>query len=142
MFRFERLRVWHKANDLYEVVDGACDGFRGRARFILADQIRRAALSVSSNIAEGSGRETTKESRHFFTIAKGSAFEVVSIATICYRRGLMSTEVYRDICGRAEDITKMLSGLKRIPQSEPQGSGSELQSGRGSRLAARGSTNG
>jgi hypothetical protein len=110
MVRFERLRVWHKANDLYEVVDGACDGFRGRARFILADQIRRAALSVSSNI--------------------------------CYRRGLMSTEVYREIYGRAEDITKMLSGLKRIPQSEPQGSGSELQSGRGSRLAARGSTNG
>jgi four helix bundle protein len=119
MFRFERLRVWHKANDLYEAVDVACDGFRGRARFILADQIRRAALSVSSNVAEGSGRETTKESRHFFTIAKGSAFEVVSIATICHRRGLMSTEGYRDIYGRVEDIAKMLSGLKRVSQSEP-----------------------
>ena len=78
--------------------------------------MRRAALSVSSNIAESSGRETKKESLHFFTIAKGSAFEVVSIATICYRRGLMSQEGFRDLYGRVEDITKMLSGLKRVSQ--------------------------
>jgi four helix bundle protein len=98
------------------VVDGACDQFRGRGRFILADQISRAALSVSSNIAEGSGRETAKDSRHFFTVAKGSAFEVVSIATICHRRGLIPDEGYHDIYGRVEDIVKMLSGLKRVSQ--------------------------
>lgn len=116
MFRFERLRVWQKAVDLYDVVDDLCSGFRGRARFILADQIRRATLSISSNIAEGSGRETRKESLHFFTIAKGSAFEVVSIATICHRRGLIPIERYRDLYGRVEDIAKMLSGLKRSSQ--------------------------
>jgi four helix bundle protein len=117
MFRFERLRVWHKAVGLYGAVDELCDRFRGRARFILADQIRRAALSISSNIAEGSGRETRKESAHFFTIAKGSAFEVVSIATICHQRGLIPVGGYRDIYGRVEDIAKMLSGLKRTSQS-------------------------
>jgi four helix bundle protein len=116
MFRFERLRVWHKAVDLYDVVDELCDGFRGRTQFILADQVRRAALSVSSNIAEGSGRETKKESLYFFTVAKGSAFEVVSIATICQRRGLISNERYSDLYGRVEDIVKMLSGLKRAAQ--------------------------
>jgi four helix bundle protein len=68
MFRFERLRVWHKAVDLYAAVDEACEGFRGRGRFVLADQMRRAALSVSSNIAEGSGRETKKDSQHFYSI--------------------------------------------------------------------------
>jgi four helix bundle protein len=116
MFRFERLRVWHKAVDLYGAVDELCERFRGRARFILADQIRRAALSISSNIAEGSGRETRKESAHFFTIAKGSAFEVVSIVTISHRRGLIPIEGYRDIYGRVQDIAKMLSGLKRASQ--------------------------
>jgi four helix bundle protein len=79
--------------------------------------MRRAALSISSN-AEGSGRETTKESRHFFTIAKGSAFELVSIATVCHRRGLIPTEGYRGVYGRVEDIAKMLSGLKRVSQTQ------------------------
>ncbi|RPH39733.1 MAG: four helix bundle protein [Planctomycetota bacterium] len=87
MFRFERLRVWHKAVDLYEVIDAACEGFRGRARFILADQMRRSALSISSNIAEGPGRETTKESRHFFTIAKRAGQ---------HRYGLPSTRLDSD----------------------------------------------
>ena len=117
MFRFERLRVWHKAVDLYAAVDKVCEGFRGRGRFVLADQMRRAALSVSSNSAEGSGRETKKDSQHFYTIAKGSAFEVVSIATICYRRGLIPNEGYRDIYAQVEDIAKMLSGLKRVSQT-------------------------
>ncbi len=117
MFRFERLRVWHKAVELYDIVDEASDKFPGRARFVLADQMKRAALSISSNIAEGSGRETAKESQHFYTIAKGSAFEVVSIATVCQRRRLFSTEQYHDLYGRVEDIAKMLSGLKRIQQT-------------------------
>ncbi|HSB81929.1 MAG TPA: four helix bundle protein [Candidatus Methylomirabilis sp.] len=114
MFRFERLRVWHKAVELYDTVDDVGRSFSQRAQFVLLDQMRRATLSISSNIAEGSGRETTKESQHFYTIAKGSAFEVVSIATVCHRRGLIPTERYRDIYGSVEDITKMLSGLKRV----------------------------
>ncbi len=46
MFRFERLRVWHKAIELYDVVDCAAAGFRGRSRIILGDQIQRATLSI------------------------------------------------------------------------------------------------
>jgi four helix bundle protein len=79
--------------------------------------MRRAALSVSSTIAEGSGRETKKDSLHFYTVAKGSSFEVVSIATVCHRRGLIPDEGYRDLYARVEDIAKMLSGLKRVSQT-------------------------
>jgi four helix bundle protein len=114
MFRFERLRVWHKAIELYDAVDDMAEGLTGRDRLILADQLRRAALSVSSNIAEGSGRETVKDSQHFYTVAKGSAFEVVSVAAVCQRRGRISSEKYREIYQRVEDIAKMLSGLKRV----------------------------
>ena len=114
MFRFERLKVWHKAVELYDVVDELADGFPAKARFALADQLRRATLSVSSNIAEGSGRETTKESWYFYTVAKRSTFEVVSIATICQRRNLMTSAQYQNIYGRAEEISKMLTGLKRF----------------------------
>ena len=50
-------------------------------------------------------------------MAKGSAFEVVSIATVCERRRLMTTEKYREVYGRAEEISKMLTGLKRFSGS-------------------------
>ncbi len=114
MFRFERLKVWHKAVELYDVVDEVADNFPPKARFTLVDQLRRAALSVAANIAEGSGRETTKESRHFYNVAKGSAFEVVSIIMVCRRRGMITPERYQDIYGRTEEISRMLTGLKRV----------------------------
>ena len=113
MFRFERLKVWHKAVELYDLVDQAAEGFPARVQFSVADQLRRAGLSVPSNIAEGSGRETARESRHFYTMAKASTFELVSIATVCQRRSLITTEQYDEIYGRAEEISKMLTGLKR-----------------------------
>ena len=113
MFRFERLRVWHKAVELYDVIDDVAQQLRSRPHFFLADQLRRAALSVASNIAEGTGRETNRDAQHFFTVAKGSAFEALSISTICHRRGLISPDRFQEIYGRVEDISKMLSGLKR-----------------------------
>lgn len=137
MFRFERLRVWHKAIDLYDVIDNVVERLPGRPRIILGDQLRRATLSISSNIAEGTGRETIRESQHFYTISKGSAFEVVSLATVCHRRGLISADQHRAIYGQVEDIAKMLSGLKHSDRQSPPPP-SESAS-RGSRLAARGS---
>ena len=117
MFRFERLKVWHKAVEFFDIVDEVAEGFPARVQFSVADQLRRAALSIPSNIAEGCGRETAKDSRHFYSVANGSAFEVVSIATVCERRGLMTAEQYRDIYAWAEEISKMLTGLKRFPGS-------------------------
>ena len=114
MFRFERLKVWHKALELYDVVDVVTDGFPDKARSAIVDQLRRAALSVSSNIAEGAGRETVRESRQFYNVAKASAFEVVSIAMVCQRRKLMTPAQGQDIYGRSEEISKMLTGLKRV----------------------------
>lgn len=115
MFRFEQLKVWHKAVEICDAVDGIADGFPPKVRFWLADQFRRAALSVSSNIAEGSGRETPKEFRHFLSVAKGSVFEVVSIAFICRRRGLITDTQHADLYSQAEEISKMLTALKRTP---------------------------
>ncbi len=117
MFRFERLRVWHKAVELYDIVDNVACKLPTRTAFALADQLRRAALSVSANIAEGSGRETSKDSAHFFTVAKASTYEVVSVASVCQRRGLITVDQYQGIYGRAEDVARMLTGLKRAPTS-------------------------
>jgi four helix bundle protein len=74
--RFEDLEVWRKAEDLAVAVYSAC-GMPPFARdFALRDQIRRASISVMSNIAEGFERYSRAEFRHFLSIARGSAAEV------------------------------------------------------------------
>ncbi len=115
MFRFEDLKVWHKAVELFAVIDTLADSLPGQSRFGLADQLRRAALSISSNIAEGAGRETVKEFQHFLTIAKGSLFEVVSIVSVCKERKFIEGIQYSHIYSRAEEISKMLTALRQRP---------------------------
>jgi len=70
MFKFERLEVWKKAVSLYEQIMLVSRTIEQRDQFSLGEQLRRAALSVSTNIAEGTGREGEKEGRYFFNIAK------------------------------------------------------------------------
>ena len=80
MFKFESLEVWKAAIELYSIVVANTDGLYRKNRGYLADQIRRAALSISANIAEGTGREGVKGSKQIFNIAKGSVYDVVSVA--------------------------------------------------------------
>jgi len=82
---------------------------------LLADQIRRAALSISANIAEGAGRGGARESKQFFNIAKGSVYEVVSVAYVINAENLFPTDVYSALYGRCDHIARMLSGLIRKP---------------------------
>ena len=117
MFRFERLTVWQKAIEIFELVDALVEGFPRRVRFGLSDQMHRAALSISSNIAEGTGRETAAEMRHYYTTAKASTFELVSLSIVCRRRKLLSDDQYTDVYGRAEEVARMLTALKKRPGS-------------------------
>jgi 23S rRNA-intervening sequence protein len=75
MFRFERLVVWHKAIEFADHVYSATKGFPVDERFGLTSQLRRAAVSISSNIAAGSGRPSDKEFARFLEIAYGSVME-------------------------------------------------------------------
>lgn len=79
----------------------------------LGEQVRRAALSIATNIAEATGREGSKESKHFFNIAKGSTYEVVSLLCIMERRGALPTQNYQQLYGQCDEIARMLSGLLR-----------------------------
>ncbi len=119
MFRFEQLQVWHKSVALYDLVDGFAEKFPARLQQGIGDQFRRAGLSVSSNIAEGSGRETAKEFRDFLGVAKGSLFETVSISFVCRRRNLLTEQQHAELYSQAEEISKMLTALKRPVPSRP-----------------------
>ena len=84
-FRHERLDVWAAAIDLSVAVYELTRDFPGDERFALTNQLRRASVSISSNIAEGNGRTTDRDKIRFFEIAYGSLMEVVSQLEIAVR---------------------------------------------------------
>ena len=113
MFKFEKPDVWQKAIDIADLVYSKSKPFPSDERFGLTNQMRRAAVSVSSNIAEGSSRFSDTDFARFVEIATGSLFEVVSEATVAKRQGFLSKESFVVIYKAAEEQGRMLSGLRR-----------------------------
>lgn len=113
MFTFEKLEVWHKAIDFADEVYLLTSRFPDEERFGLTSQMRRAAVSVASNIAEGSAKYSRNDFARFVEIATGSLFEVVTQATIGRRQNYLTEQEYRELYASAETQGKMLSGLRR-----------------------------
>ena len=113
MFNFEKLEVWQKSIDFADLIYTLTRSFPQDERFGLTSQMRRAVVSISSNIAEGSARVSRADFAHFVEIATGSVFEVVSQANIGLRQGFISQEQCAQIYAAAEQQGKMLSGLRR-----------------------------
>ena len=109
-FMFEKLEVYQKAVDFADQVATLTEGFP-RGYGFLADQLNRAALSIATNLAEGNGRFTKPDRKHFFTIARGSAQECVPILEVGRRRGLVHEGQAVTLKERLETITRMISGL-------------------------------
>ena len=112
MFNFERLEVWQKSIVYAGTVYSLTRGFPADERFGLTNQIRRAANSVASNIAEGSARPPADYIR-FLGYATGSLYEVVTQATVARNEGFLSPENYARLYSDADEIARMLSGLRR-----------------------------
>ena len=112
MFNFEKLETWHKAIAFADLVYEVSRGFPSDERFGLTNQMRRAAVSISSNIAEGSSRSSRNDYARFLEIATGSLFEVVSQSFIGKRQKFLSESDFQKLYA-AEEQGKMLSGLRR-----------------------------
>lgn len=113
MFPFEKLETWQKAIDFADSVYRLTKKFPDDERFGLTSQMRRAAVSVGSNIAEGSARFSRDDFARFLEIATGSLFEVVTQATIGRRQNYLTEAEYLDLYSAAETQGKLLSGLRR-----------------------------
>lgn len=109
-FAFEKLIVYQKAVDFADAVCTHTEQF-GRGYGFLANQLNRASLSISANIAEGNGRFTAPDRRNFFGIARGSVQECVPLLEIALRRGLIDETTHGKLRDDLEEIAKMLSGL-------------------------------
>lgn len=113
MFNFEKLETWHEAITFADVVYQLTRGFPAEERFGLTNQMRRAAVSISSNLAEGCSRSSRPDYARFVEIATGSLFEVVSQATVGRNQGFLTEENYQQLYQAAEKQSRMLSGLRK-----------------------------
>jgi four helix bundle protein len=107
------LIVWQRGMELVEQVYNLSKSFPGDERFGLASQLRRAAVSVPANIAEGNARDSTKEYLHFLAIAVGSLAEVETYLDLVIRLGYGGREQVASIDSVLAEERRMLRGLQR-----------------------------
>ena len=118
MFGFEKLDVWHKAVNLIVQIDEVVKKLPKNEFYSLGDQIKRAVLAISTNIAEGTGRNSKKEASYFFNVARGSTYEVASLSKVLKIKGYLSEETFEKLYFSCEEISKMLSGMIKLSQSQ------------------------
>jgi len=112
MFNFEKLETWQKAIQFADLVYRLTRSFPDEERFGLTSQMRRAAVSISSNLAEGSARHSHTDYARFVEIAAGSLFEVVSQSFIGKNQGFLNETDFKTIYAAADEQSRMLTGLR------------------------------
>ncbi len=109
--RFEDIQAWQKAREVSSAIYKLCKGSDLSSDFGLRDQIRRSAVSIQSNIAEGFGREGSKEFAHFLRIAKGSSCEFRSQLYNLLDAGYIDNSTFQDLYEKATDTERLIGGF-------------------------------
>jgi four helix bundle protein len=107
------LLVWQKAMTLVEQVYALTKRMPVEERYGLVSQLRRAAISIPSNIAEGHGRETTKEFTHFISIARGSLAELETQIEIAVRLNMITDVESLPLIDTCDELGRILRGLRK-----------------------------
>jgi len=108
---FRELIVWQKSIDLVERVYQITNSFPKEEMFSLTSQIRRSAISIPSNVAEGFGRKSTLDYIHFLHIARGSLYELQTQFEISNRVKYLSENDLKSTIEECKEVEKMLNGL-------------------------------
>jgi four helix bundle protein len=124
-FVFERLLVYRKAVDFADRALALTERFPRGYRF-LADQLNRASASIAANIAEGNGRFTKADRKHFFGIARGSIQACVPLLDLAVRRRPMGDDLHRELRERLDEPARMISGLMNGLEKRASGSTSAV----------------
>ncbi len=109
----ENLEVWRRSIDFVTAVYKVTESFPKEERFGLVSQIRRAAVSVPANIAEGAARESGKEFVHFLSNAQGSASELSTELLIAHRLGYINNALYLGTVAELDNLGRMIFGLSQ-----------------------------
>ena len=115
---YQDLIVWQKAMDLSVAVYSLTMSFTKEEMFGLVSQMRRAAVSIASNIAEGEGRKSKNEFSHFIGISLGSKAELETQLILCNRLKLIDDSATTPLLATLDEIGKMLTNLRRTLRVE------------------------
>lgn len=124
MFKFEKLLVYQKALKYVERIYLVTKEFPKEEKYGLVDQLRRASVSITTNIAEGSGRYHTRDYTQFLRIARSSLHECVALLKISLDQQFITSKDYSDTYDQLEELARMISGLmnsisaKRLSERE------------------------
>jgi len=113
MKNFKNQKVWQKSIELVKLVYSRTNNFPKEEGYGLTSQIRRASISIPSNIAEGSGRGTKKGFNNFLNIALGSTFELETQLIISVEQNYISRENFDQLNSLLDEIQKMIFGLQK-----------------------------
>jgi four helix bundle protein len=108
---YKDLIAWQKAMDLVSILYDATEAFPKHEIYSLTNQMRRAAVSVPSNIAEGQAHYSNREFRHFLRHSRGSLAELEAQVLIAQRRNYLSELQAAELLKRADEVSRILSGL-------------------------------
>ena len=111
-FNYERLTLWQKSRLLVKTIYTLTRSFPNEEKFALTDQIRRAVVSIASNIAEGSGRFSGKEKLHFLSVAYGSLTELSCQLTLACDMNYLGHDQYGSIRLQIEELARIMSGYR------------------------------
>ncbi|PAU93179.1 four helix bundle protein [Aliifodinibius salipaludis] len=112
-FSFEKLDVWQKSKDFTVKIYQITSEFPPTEKFGLVTQLRRASISVSSNLAEGSSRTSNKDQARFYIMAYSSAVEILNQLIISKDLDFLSEEVYKELRSEIEHVTSMINRLHK-----------------------------
>ena len=116
-YSFEKLEVWNDTRQLTKIVYRITRGFPDDEKFGIVSQMRRAAISVSSNIVEGSYRSTGKDKSSFMTIAYSSLMELLNQTIASFDLSYLNEDQYNEIRKQIEKVSNKLSALSKYFKS-------------------------
>ena len=115
MFDFEKLDLYGELKQINILVYQTITGLDGVDAYII-DQWKRASLGSVLNLAEGTGKMTPADKKHYYTLARGKVFECVAILDLIHRLGHIDEELYNTFYAGYEKVSKMLLGMYRSQQ--------------------------
>lgn len=113
MHNFKELKIWQKGRSIVKEIYLTVSNFPPEEKFALTSQMKRAVISIPSNIAEGAGRKTDKDFLRFLDIANGSAFELETHLYLAFDLDFIDEETLNNLIINIEEIEKMIYGFKK-----------------------------
>jgi len=112
-FRFMDLEIWQDAIEVAGRLFDIADRLESRRLYRFAEQLRGSGLSMSNNIAEGSGSNSKREFSNFLNIARRSTFENANVILVFEKRGLIKAEEVTDLLKRLDHLCRKITSFQR-----------------------------